>query len=184
MPLRGLVCAALHVGAIFLTTIPVESQTADPTHGDPSTWREWLLPLGDFTAELARHDLVLPRRPGDSIQEWSINHRIIFAAVNLHDVTRWREVPVPWFYAGDAAESAAASMPEEWDFTDDLAALPVPVLVVAGDDDFIPIASHRAWTAEVPNAQLVQVEGAGHISWIDRPRAVLTAVMDYLAGVR
>jgi pimeloyl-ACP methyl ester carboxylesterase len=74
-------------------------------------------------------------------------------------------------------------MPAEWDFTDRLSSLPIPILVVAGDDDFIPIASQRAWTAEVPNARLVEIEGAGHISWIDRPEAVFGAVRAYLGEI-
>lgn len=157
---------------------PTPARSDLPTRSDEVRWERPAV-----AEELERLGLVLPRLPEDTVQEWSINHRVIFAAVNLHDVTRWREVPVPWFYATVAASSASSSMPDEWDFTADLAALPVPVLVVAGDDDYIPIGSTRAWVSDVPNARLVEVEGAGHLSWIDRPDVVLPAVTRYLSDL-
>lgn len=154
---------------------PVPATDSLPGRTDETRWER-----PEVIAELERHGLALPRRPEDTIQEWSVNHRIIFASVNIHDVTKWKEVPVPWFYDGEVGASAAESMPDGYDFTDDLATLEVPILVVAGDDDFIPVESQRAWTANVPNARLEVVENAGHIAWIDRPDAVLGAIRSYL----
>lgn len=163
----------------LILVAPTPAADSLPTRTEETRWER-----PEVIAELERHGLVLPRRPEDTVQEWSINHRIIFAAVNLHDVTRWREVPVPWFYDAEAGRAAAESEPEGFDFTPALAALDVPVLVVAGDDDFIPLESHRAWTANVPNARLEVIERAGHIPWIDRAEAVLGAIEAYLDELR
>lgn len=160
-------------GLILVSTVPPVDSL--PTRTEETRWER-----PEVAAELERLGLALPRRPEDSVQEWSINHRIIYASVNLHDVTKWKRVPVPWFYDGEAGIAAAESMPVGYDFTGALASLDVPILVVAGDDDFIPLASQRAWTAKVPNARLEVVEDAGHIAWIDRPDAVLGAIRAYL----
>lgn len=162
-------------GLILVSSVPAADSL--PSRTEEKRWER-----PEVTAELERLGLALPRRPEDTVQEWSINHRIIFAAVNLHDVTRWKAVPVPWFYDAEAGQ-AAESEPEGYDFTADLEALEVPILVVAGDDDFIPLESHRAWTANVPNARLEVIEDAGHIAWIDRPEAVLEAIADYLEAL-
>ncbi len=160
-------------GMILVSPVPPVDSL--PTRTDEQRWER-----PEVIAELEALGLALPRRPEDTIPELSVNHRIIFAAVNLHDVTKWREVPVPWFYDSDAADSAASTRPEGYDYTAALAELDVPILVVVGDDDFIPLASQRAWTERVPNARLVVVESAGHIPWIDRPQAVLDPILEYL----
>lgn len=133
--------------------------------------------------ELDRRGLVLPRRPEDTPQEWAVNHRIIFGAVNLHDITRWRELPVPWFYATDAARSAATSMPDDYDVTGSLARMGAPILVIVGDDDYIPPSSHRSWVPMVPNARLRIVEDAGHFSWIDQPEVVMGVISEFFEEV-
>ncbi len=131
----------------------------------------------EVAAELARRGLELPRRRADGPRGWSVNHRIIFAAVSLHDVTKWRAVPPPWSYATDAANSAARSMPEEYDFRPALAALDVPVLVVQGDDDYLPPAT---WTDDVSGVERVEVSDAGHLPFIDRPDRVRELVRDFV----
>ena len=69
-----------------------------------------------------------------------------------------------------------ASLPE------DLAAIPVPTLVMAGDDDEMPpehlIALHRA----LPDARLGIVPGAGHAVLLDKPELCLLMIKDLLAG--
>jgi pimeloyl-ACP methyl ester carboxylesterase len=134
----------------------------------------------EVAAELAREGLELPRRRADGPRGWSVNHRIIFAAVNLHDVTKWRAVRPPWAYATDAANSAARSMPEDYDFRPALAALDVPVLVVQGDDDYLPAAT---WTDEIPGVERVEVDEAGHVPYIDRPDRVRELVRDFVLAV-
>jgi len=137
----------------------------------------------EVAEELARHGLVLPRRVEDGTRGWSVNHRIIFAAVNLHDVTKWRSLRPPWTYATDAANSAAASMPADYDFRPALARLAAagaPVLVIQGDDDYLPTAS---WTDEVPGVERIEIEEAGHVPYVDRPEAVRGLVRGFVRGL-
>lgn len=136
----------------------------------------------EVAEELARHGLVLPRRLEDGAVGWSVNHRIIFAAVNLHDVTKWRSLRPPWAYAMDAANSAAASMPADYDFRPALARLTASgarVLVIQGDDDYLPPAT---WTDETAGVERVEVERAGHSLYIDRPETVRRLVREFVLG--
>lgn len=130
--------------------------------------------------EIEKHGLTLDRMPDQTPQQWSMNHRIIFGATNLHDVTRWRELPPPWLHSEEAGNSAAASMPETWDFTGALAALQIPVLIVVGESDYVSVEGQRRWTAMVPKAGLAVVEAAGHASWVDQPQIVEDVVRPYL----
>jgi proline iminopeptidase len=158
----------------LLLLAPVWPTPDEPDVEGPPRWER-----PEVAAELARQGLVLPRRPEDGARGQSMNHRIIFAAVNLHDVTKWREVRPPWTYAGAAASSAAESMPADYDFRPTLAALAgdgVPVLVVQGDDDFLPPAT---WTETVPGVDRVVIERAGHVLYVDRPTRVLGLVRKF-----
>lgn len=131
-------------------------------------------------AELEAQGLSLDRRKEDGPLGWSINHRVIFAAVNLHDVTKWKQARPPWAYSSDAANSAAESMPESFDFRPALAALDVPVLVIQGDDEYLPQAT---WTADVEGVELETVENAGHLLYVDRPDAVRSLLREYVLGL-
>lgn len=101
-------------------------------------------------------------------------------AISLHDVTKWRAMRPPWAYATVAANSAARSMPEDYDFRPALAALEVPVLVVQGDDDYLPAAT---WTDGVPGVERVEVSEAGHLPYIDSPDQVGGLVRDFVLAV-
>ncbi|MEV4987836.1 alpha/beta fold hydrolase [Pseudarthrobacter sp. LMD1-1-1.1] len=58
----------------------------------------------------------------------------------------------------------------------------IPTRLVWGrDDDFQKIAFARRYMDEIPNADLVQVEGK-HIPTEDSPDAIATAILDHLAG--
>ncbi|WP_457946145.1 alpha/beta fold hydrolase [Pseudarthrobacter sp. alpha12b] len=58
----------------------------------------------------------------------------------------------------------------------------IPTRLVWGrDDDFQKIAFARRYVDEIPNADLVQVEGK-HIPTEDSPDAIATAILDHLAG--
>jgi proline iminopeptidase len=55
----------------------------------------------------------------------------------------------------------------------------VPTLVVHGRQDPIPLASSEA-TANAMGAQLVVIENAGHVPYVEQPQALFTAVRDFL----
>lgn len=63
-----------------------------------------------------------------------------------------------------------------------LAALGVPVLLVWGENDgFAPLGAGRRFQAELPDARLVVVEGAGHFVWEDAPERTAEEVVAFLS---
>lgn len=68
-----------------------------------------------------------------------------------------------------------------------VASMTVPTLVIVGEDDVItPPAEAHAMMSLLPaeaNARLEIIEGAGHVSCIERPAAVTHALADFLAAL-
>jgi pimeloyl-ACP methyl ester carboxylesterase len=63
----------------------------------------------------------------------------------------------------------------------DLARVRVPTLVMCGRQDPVtPLADHEAMAACVPGAQLAVIEDCGHLSTIEQPEAVTTALVRWL----
>jgi pimeloyl-ACP methyl ester carboxylesterase len=78
------------------------------------------------------------------------------------------------YRSGDPAALAAAGF--------GVGALDCPALVIWGlKDPYIPARFGRAYAARLPNAQLVEVDDAGHWPWIDRPDLIDRAV-DFVSG--
>ncbi|NMH91949.1 alpha/beta fold hydrolase [Pseudonocardia bannensis] len=70
------------------------------------------------------------------------------------------------------------------DYTATLATVAVPTLVVVGSEDvFIPLAEAAFLQACVPGAELVVIEGAGHLPNLERPAAFNAAVDRLLCRV-
>lgn len=70
-----------------------------------------------------------------------------------------------------------------WDVTDRLAALTCPVLVVAAEHDYTPVAAKAAFTARLPRAELVVVADSRHATPIDQPQTFNRIVSGFLARV-
>jgi pimeloyl-ACP methyl ester carboxylesterase len=67
----------------------------------------------------------------------------------------------------------------------DLAALAVPALVVWGTEDTIsPRAEQETMLHSLRDARLVEIAGAGHLTAVEDPAAVTTALVDFLAYVQ
>jgi pimeloyl-ACP methyl ester carboxylesterase len=67
-------------------------------------------------------------------------------------------------------------------FTD---ALTLPVLVIAGEDDEIaPAAGQHTFVAGLPDAQLVMLDGVGHLIHYERPQAAADAISAFLGSLR
>jgi haloalkane dehalogenase len=63
-----------------------------------------------------------------------------------------------------------------------LAALGVPVLLLWGEQDaFVPVVSARRFEAELPDTELVVLDGVGHFLFDDEPGRTTAVVMDFLA---
>ena len=60
----------------------------------------------------------------------------------------------------------------------------VPTLVIVGDEDVLtPPADSEAMVAALPNASLVRIAGAGHLSNLEQGMAFEASVEDFLAGL-
>jgi proline iminopeptidase len=57
----------------------------------------------------------------------------------------------------------------------------VPSLILHGTRDPIPLASSEA-AARALGAQLVTIEGAGHVPYVEQPRALFQAIRDFLGA--
>jgi pimeloyl-ACP methyl ester carboxylesterase len=67
------------------------------------------------------------------------------------------------------------------DSHDDLARVRVPTLILCGRQDAVtPIADHEAMAARVQGARLVVIDDCGHLSTIEQPDAVSTALLDWM----
>jgi haloalkane dehalogenase len=67
----------------------------------------------------------------------------------------------------------------------DLASLGVPVLLLWGEDDeFAPVAGAHRFQRELPDTELVVVDGARHFVWEDAPAESAAALTGFLARVR
>lgn len=68
----------------------------------------------------------------------------------------------------------------DWDWRDEFRQVRVPVLIIHGDKDPIPVASAAEWQAAFSDATLVIVQGAGHFPYVERPEAFLGPVEAFL----
>jgi len=65
--------------------------------------------------------------------------------------------------------------------TGDLARIPVPVLVVVGDDDVIDHAHTVTMYEAIPGGQLAVIPGASHAVFMEKPELLNRIVLDFLA---
>jgi pimeloyl-ACP methyl ester carboxylesterase len=65
---------------------------------------------------------------------------------------------------------------------DDLARVSVPVLVMAGDDDLVPLSHTAAFFAGLPEAQLAIVPGASHALPMEHPNEVVGLIERFLGS--
>lgn len=67
----------------------------------------------------------------------------------------------------------------DWDWTRDLARVRVPVLILHGEEDAIPLAMVREWTA-MPRARLFPLKKTGHFPHAERPEIVFAEIEKFL----
>jgi proline iminopeptidase len=66
---------------------------------------------------------------------------------------------------------------------DQMKKIAMPVLIIHGTKDRnAPYGSGREWAASLPNARLVTIEGAAHVSWADDPATVFASIRQFLRG--
>jgi proline iminopeptidase len=71
---------------------------------------------------------------------------------------------------------------KDWDFRPRLERLEMPVLVVQGTDDLVPVQASRSWAEHCPNGRFLPMPGAGHHPYIERPQEFFTAADAFLRG--
>jgi pimeloyl-ACP methyl ester carboxylesterase len=72
-------------------------------------------------------------------------------------------------------------MAEREEFTPRQSSIGIPTLVLCGAEDAIsPPAEMRTIAAAIPQAQYVEIPGAGHMAPLERPGEVNRAILDFL----
>ena len=67
--------------------------------------------------------------------------------------------------------------------TDSIAKVTVPVLTIHGRKDRnAPYGGGREWDLLLPNARLITIDGAAHMSWVEFPEVVFPAIDVFLNG--
>ena len=72
----------------------------------------------------------------------------------------------------------------DWDLRARLATLEVPLLVVHGEQETIPMDLVEEWVTSMPHARLMKVPRAAHFTYAERPELVWPAVETFLRGSR
>lgn len=70
----------------------------------------------------------------------------------------------------------------DWDWREALAAVKAPTLVIHGEEDMIPAAMVREWTASLPNARVILLPKTGHFPHAEKPQVVFPAIEEFLRG--
>ena len=70
-----------------------------------------------------------------------------------------------------------------WDVERYLDKITCPVLVVASDQDYMPLEEKHAYTAKLPDAKLVVIEDARHAVTAERPEQFNAILEEFLAEV-
>jgi len=75
---------------------------------------------------------------------------------------------------------AATQALQDWDWREELAGLDVPVLLVHGTHDIVPIESSREYVLVLPDARILELEGVGHFPWLEAPDEFFPPVIAFL----
>ncbi len=94
-----------------------------------------------------------------------------------------RQMAIEGFAANDkAAYKAATGAILGWSVRQRLGEIRCPVLLIASDMDYTPVAAKERYLAEIPGARLVIIENSRHAVPLDQPGALNAAVGDFLAS--
>jgi proline iminopeptidase len=69
----------------------------------------------------------------------------------------------------------------QWDWRADAARILVPVLIIHGTDDPLPLQGSREWVDAFPDARLVTIANAGHYPFVDHPDEVFAAIARFVS---
>jgi proline iminopeptidase len=72
------------------------------------------------------------------------------------------------------------TLPDDW--RPGLRGIAIPVLLIHGEHDAIPVAASREWAASLPDARLLVLTAADHLPWIEQPARFFRAADRFLQG--
>jgi haloalkane dehalogenase len=132
------------------------------------------------------------REPGTGEQMVGAVDRATFGEVLRQSFARIDDAAIDEYwkaYADETRRRGQLEMYRSGDFSKlekyDLAGLNVPVLLVWGEsDEFAPLAGAHRFERELPDTELVVIEGAGHFVWDDAPAECAAALTGFLDRVR
>lgn len=71
-----------------------------------------------------------------------------------------------------------------FDVMEHLSGIHAPCLVICGDEDrMTPVKYSQYLADQIPNAEIVVVEGAGHMVMLEKPAIVAKAISDFVPGL-
>ena len=82
----------------------------------------------------------------------------------------------------DVARNGMFNSLASWDWTDEVAGIEAPVLILYGDHELWPLAGVRAYAEHGPTVGLLELADSGHHVWNDANARVLSALQSYLVG--
>jgi len=75
----------------------------------------------------------------------------------------------------------AAETQGDWDWREDARRIACPVLLVAGDADYLPLEAVREWTGFLADAALFEMPGVGHFPSLESPEELFAALDRFFA---
>lgn len=70
-----------------------------------------------------------------------------------------------------------------WNFNGQFGDLKIPVLIIQGTYDPVPLASAKEWNASLPNSKLWIIKDVGHLPFMEKPDEVLSGIDTFLKGI-
>jgi proline iminopeptidase len=148
------------------------------------------------TALYDRADSVALRRMPEAMEEWATGadpvagcrlHFAILKTAYAADPLTASRIHGDWCAGPTAAVrnmpvvlTAGMTSLGQWDWRTEVRSLHLPVLVIHGEEDFIPLGAAREWVASLPNARLVTIPGSGHLPFAEQPTAFYEALEAFL----
>ena len=126
----------------------------------------------DLAAECRRwYDAYLPVYLGNPARASQVSTEFCENANESPSRFQWR------------VDKTMRSLPRRWDFTRKAMSIRAPTLVIQGDLDFaVSPDGARRWAELIPDARLIMLSGAGHLTYVERSDRVLPALMRFFLG--
>ena len=153
--------------------------------------------------ELVRSLIIVNSGPEMILRSWKeklaiLQRRLIVRMMGMRkmgEVLAGRLLPAPehgalratfadrWARNDKDAYLRALSALVGWSVMAKLPAIQCPVLVVAGDQDYTPVAWKRDYTSKMPHASLVVIPDARHMMPVETPEPFHDAIIPFLSGM-